>query len=767
YALESPFFLSNSTGNWSEGESYCLEHNGRFVTIDTQGKYDRILDLDNNDILPKNVFIGLSTTSTNCTDYIWSSGKPLVWSKWQVGGVDPEPNHCTTRQCVRLASGYFKTAECKKTFKALCEYVIVKTSSSSTTMATTQIIKTTTLTMAATETSITFSPFSFSSLSSSLETTSPITKTPVDMETSLITTVAEETSTLPMSSSLLYSSTTKSTIGTVTAIEPTTISSTSETSITNVSCIIRNTNVTKLSHGELLEIITQLKAELSVSKNNTSTYRRKRISVYESRPSSMIMGGVALYALESPFFLSNSTGNWSEGESYCLEHNGRFVTIDTQGKYDRILDLDNNDILSTEVFIGLSTTSTNCTDYIWSSGKPLVWSKWKRSKVNPEPNRCTTNQCIRLVSGTFRTTECKHTYKALCEYVVKTPSSSTTMATTQIIKTTTLKMAATETSITFSPFSFSSLPSTLETTSPITKTPVDMETSLITTVAKETSTNPISASLLYSSTTKSTIGTATAMELTTFSSTSATSIVNVTCIIRKTNVTKLSHGELLEIITQLKAELSVSKNNTSTYRRKRISVYESRPSSMIMGGVACTIMSVLICGIVVPDIITLLVFLFKLYALESPFFLSNSTGNWSEGESYCLEHNGRFVTIDTQGKYDRILDLDNNDILSTEVFIGLSTTSTNCTDYIWSSGKPLVWSKWQVGGVDPEPNRCTTQQCVRLASGYFKTTNCKNMLKVLCEYVVKTPSSSTTMATTQIIKTTTLTMAATETSVTF
>ncbi|XP_033750889.1 uncharacterized protein LOC117335077 [Pecten maximus] len=91
-----------------------------------------------------------------------------------------------------------------------------------------------------------------------------------------------------------------------------------------------------------------------------------------------------------------------------------------------------------------------------------------------------------------------------------------------------------------------------------------------------------------------------------------TTSTNIPCTRRQPNISQLSQAELLDAITQLKAELAVSKNNTSTYRRKRISVYESKPSSMVMGGVACAIMSVVIGWIIVPDFITMCMFLFKL-----------------------------------------------------------------------------------------------------------------------------------------------------------
>ncbi|XP_033735086.1 uncharacterized protein LOC117323761 [Pecten maximus] len=84
------------------------------------------------------------------------------------------------------------------------------------------------------------------------------------------------------------------------------------------------------------------------------------------------------------------------------------------------------------------------------------------------------------------------------------------------------------------------------------------------------------------------------------------------CVRNRTNITQLSRAELQDAITQLRAQLSVSKIDTSVNLRKRISVYESRPSSMAIGGMACVIIGAVIGCIVLPDFIMMCTFLYKL-----------------------------------------------------------------------------------------------------------------------------------------------------------
>ncbi|XP_021356392.1 mucin-3A-like [Mizuhopecten yessoensis] len=77
------------------------------------------------------------------------------------------------------------------------------------------------------------------------------------------------------------------------------------------------------------------------------------------------------------------------------------------------------------------------------------------------------------------------------------------------------------------------------------------------------------------------------------------------CCVKNNKSNQLSHEELKSVIKELKSQLAVNKNNLSTNRRKLISVYDSRPSSVAMGGVAIAIMIVIPGIIVIPDMVNL------------------------------------------------------------------------------------------------------------------------------------------------------------------
>ncbi|XP_021356394.1 mucin-3A-like [Mizuhopecten yessoensis] len=83
------------------------------------------------------------------------------------------------------------------------------------------------------------------------------------------------------------------------------------------------------------------------------------------------------------------------------------------------------------------------------------------------------------------------------------------------------------------------------------------------------------------------------------------------CCVKNNKSRQLSHEELKSVIKELKSQLAVNKNNLSTNRRKLISVYDSRPSSVAMGGVAIAIMIVIPGIIVIPDMVNLVRFMYR------------------------------------------------------------------------------------------------------------------------------------------------------------
>ncbi|XP_033726126.1 mucin-22-like [Pecten maximus] len=110
----------------------------------------------------------------------------------------------------------------------------------------------------------------------------------------------------------------------------------------------------------------------------------------------------------------------------------------------------------------------------------------------------------------------------------------------------------------------------------------------------------------------------TTSDQTTSVSTSITSLVtsdveNDTCIkcclLKKQ--TKLARYKLDEMMRVLRIQLEVNKTMLSSQKRKLVSVYDSRPSSVAMGGVACIILAAVVGVIVIPDGVSLVRLVYK------------------------------------------------------------------------------------------------------------------------------------------------------------
>ncbi|XP_033733248.1 protein SLG1-like [Pecten maximus] len=82
-----------------------------------------------------------------------------------------------------------------------------------------------------------------------------------------------------------------------------------------------------------------------------------------------------------------------------------------------------------------------------------------------------------------------------------------------------------------------------------------------------------------------------------------------TCKCYKTywnNSKRLTTKEKLQLRSELQTKLAVMKNSTSMFKRKLISEYDSRPSSITMGCFAIVILSLIVGMIIIPDVINLI-----------------------------------------------------------------------------------------------------------------------------------------------------------------
>ncbi|XP_033726355.1 uncharacterized protein LOC117315983 [Pecten maximus] len=200
------------------------------------------------------------------------------------------------------------------------------------------------------------------------------------------------------------------------------------------------------------------------------------------------------------------------------------------------------------------------------------WGRWGRwNDLNVEPNGCPDKRCVRLRYNAMFTSWCSSLYQALCE---------TDVSQTTSILTTTFSHTRAYTIEGVNEESVNS--STHFTISETTEASVD--TMIPTTEAESVTSSDLT-----------TISTS----MTLVTSGVETDTCAKCCTVK--NFTKLDQFELEESLHELRSQLAVNKTKLSVQRRKLISVYDPRPSSVVMGGVACSILAVIVGVIVLPD----------------------------------------------------------------------------------------------------------------------------------------------------------------------
>ncbi|XP_021360791.1 secretory phospholipase A2 receptor-like [Mizuhopecten yessoensis] len=504
-AMKSPFFFTDG-GDWSAGTNFCEVNYGRMLTIDSQTKYDFVMAMDRQFhkslILTNNIYIGLFTEKNDCTDYVWTDGKPLNWSKWDLS--HNQPRDCASKQCIFLKYGLFRTGLCSENKIAACEYGEFLHNSSL--FITSRIM-----------------PWRVGYMMCSWIGGRLVVIDDQKKQDQITLKIRDH-------SGANVSVDTHYWIGLIT---PT-------TSCDNLTWV----DGTAVGWENFIQT-----SECGVTKCVVWNQQRNGwlTSVCDDYHEAICEYG---YDHMENFFFGEGFKTASGADSQCKQNGGILATVDTTKQYIQALVM-----LSIHLYIsawvGLRADSYDCKNYKWTNGNPLGWVNWSPG----EPNNCAKQFCVRLTENGLGTSHC-YNYEtvALCVKVNSTTTQSTNSVTAR--------------------------PAEKPTTT--TEKPTTTTEKPTTTAEKPTTTDAITAN------------------------------VSCDCCTRtRTNVTQPSHAELLEVIIQLKAALSVNKNNTSTYRRKLVSVYESRPSSMVMGGVACIIMSVVISWVVVPDFLTLFVFLFK------------------------------------------------------------------------------------------------------------------------------------------------------------
>ncbi|OWF47867.1 uncharacterized protein LOC110453859 [Mizuhopecten yessoensis] len=96
-------------------------------------------------------------------------------------------------------------------------------------------------------------------------------------------------------------------------------------------------------------------------------------------------------------------------------------------------------------------------------------------------------------------------------------------------------------------------------------------------------------------------------------STQKSNSTSCSCGDKKNWSTQLGHDELQNLIQELKSQVAVDRKDLSAWKRKSVSVYDSRPSNVAIGCVAIAFLTTAATLIIVPDIISLVRFLHNRY----------------------------------------------------------------------------------------------------------------------------------------------------------
>ncbi|XP_069136743.1 uncharacterized protein [Argopecten irradians] len=556
--------------SWSSSIQYCRENNGSLIVLDSLDKWHRFTsenDLNHGgEIGVYHSWIAMNTASHHCENYTWLGGIPYTWAEWEAG----QPANCGSRQCVKLRDLKMRTAECLNSWLALCENDTTDIPSSTESVTPTNA-PTTADRQSTIRTHRMLDSFSYATTSpvdGNTDTTvsnEEVTSNDKDFTTNNHITTTDLSSTESASSSgpsstdsgttstpydLTHKYYTTSTNFSLDTKPRTTEGNDATTSISNyitynntqtdtMQCCCRKAKDIQFTPEELQTAIAAMKKTLTVLKSNTSMSRRKLISVYDARPSSVMIGSSGcviiifiLCLIVVPDILhlvcavTNTTEIPSSTESVTPTNEPSTADKQTTITTHRMSDLF-SDATTSPVDDDTDTTVSN-------------------EEVTSNDKDFTTNNHI-TTTGFFST-----------ESASLTGPSSTDSGTT-------------------------STPYDLTHKYDTTSTNFSVDDNLRTTEVNDATTSISSDYITYNNTQTDTMQ----------------------CCCRKAKEIQFKPEELQTAIAAMKKKLTVLKSNTSMSRRKLISVYDARPSSVIIGSSGCVIIIFILCLIVIPDILHL------------------------------------------------------------------------------------------------------------------------------------------------------------------
>ncbi|XP_069122346.1 uncharacterized protein [Argopecten irradians] len=301
---------SDKQKTWHESVQYCEGKGGRLLVMDSQEKWDYVTDhVQALGLTSKEYWISMKfNDSVGCdSNGHWNY---QGWGKWDRN----EPDKCRDEQCVRVKNNKMRTTECYKEKKAICQ---IDSTDSTTTEADSTTEMSTTVSTADMDTT-SFVPTAISTTEAAV-TSSGMDVTFSETTTRFNMTPSEQTTELDMMSSIATAISTQGN-----AISPPIVSNPVENGTCSRMCCTP-INQTQLSHEELKQMQQALKYELLVNKTSLSSHRRRLVSVYDSRPSSVAMGGVASVILVTVFgfivtldcinlcrYMCNKKGGWKK-----------------------------------------------------------------------------------------------------------------------------------------------------------------------------------------------------------------------------------------------------------------------------------------------------------------------------------------------------------------------------------------------------------------------------------------------------------------------
>ncbi|XP_061188821.1 uncharacterized protein LOC133196996 [Saccostrea echinata] len=111
---------------------------------------------------------------------------------------------------------------------------------------------------------------------------------------------------------------------------------------------------------------------------------------------------------------------------------------------------------------------------------------------------------------------------------------------------------------------------------------------------------------------------------------------------------------------------------------------------------------------------------------------------WNEAKDLCEQEGQNMLTLDTPEKFNAITNLLSSvdiDLLTGDYWLGLhDVNSGSTTAFYWNDCRPLAQSDWTIwDSVGNEPDKPSTQRCVRIFFGHWRTVDCNIPRPYICE----------------------------------